>query len=104
MTECRQSEGRTWAGGVCSLAWLTNPFNQTTQAEIADGVGAWLACGVGDNTIVLVDPKTGEVIATVRGHDGPVHALMWLEANGLLVSCSSDATVRTWRVRSESSV
>lgn len=90
--------------GVCSLAWLTNPFNQTTQAEIADGVGAWLACGVGDNTIVLVDPKTGEVIATVRGHDGPAHALMWLEANGLLVSCSSDATVRTWRVRSESSV
>ena len=35
----------------------------------------------------------------MHGHSGPVHALLWLEARGWLVSGSSDATIRTWRVR-----
>lgn len=86
--------------GVSSLAWLDRPFNQTLQEEIADGVGCWLGVGVGDNSIVLVDPKTSSVITQIRGHDGPVHGLLWLESSGVLVSCSADATVRVWRVRS----
>jgi hypothetical protein len=83
--------------GVCSLAWLTKPT--LSGAPSVD----WLACGLGDNSIVVVDPKTGELIATVRGHDGPVHGLLWLESKGILISCASDATVRTWRVHSENS-
>jgi WD40 repeat protein len=35
----------------------------------------------------------------MHGHSGAVHALLWLEAKGWLVSGSSDATIRTWRVR-----
>ena len=81
--------------GVCSLAWLSNPSTAT-------GEHGWLACGMGDNTIILCDPGTGREVTTMYGHRGPVHALLWLEAKGWLVSGSSDATVRTWRVRSGS--
>jgi WD40 repeat protein len=78
--------------GVCSLAWLTNPTNT--------GQHNWLACGMGGHTIILCDLETGREVTTMRGHSGAVHALLWLESKGWLVSGSSDATVRTWRVRS----
>ena len=79
--------------GVCSLAWLANPSNTGHD---------WLACGMGDNTIILCDLETGREVTTMHGHSGAVHALLWLESKGWLVSGSSDATVRTWRVRSGS--
>lgn len=79
--------------GVCSLAWLANPANTGHD---------WLACGMGDNTIILCDLETGREVTTMHGHSGAVHALVWLESKGWLVSGSSDATVRTWRVRSGS--
>ena len=82
--------------GVCSLAWLANPGTASGEQH------GWLACGMGDNTIVLCDAKTGREVTTMHGHSGAVHALLWLEAKGWLVSGSSDATVRTWRVRSGS--
>ena len=41
--------------GVCSLAWLSNP----TTAASEHG---WLACGMGDNTIILCDPETGKEV------------------------------------------
>jgi WD40 repeat protein len=78
--------------GVCSLAWLANPV--TTSDE-----HGWLACGMGDNAIILCDSNTGKEVAMMHGHTGAVHALVWLEAKGWLVSGSSDATIRTWRVR-----
>jgi WD40 repeat protein len=79
--------------GVCSLAWLANPANTGHD---------WLACGMGDNIIILCDLETGREVTTMHGHSGAVHALLWLESKGWLVSGSSDATVRTWRVRSGS--
>jgi len=78
--------------GVCSLAWLANPVTASDEH-------GWLACGMGDNTIILCDSNTGKEVATMHGHSGAVHALLWLEAKGWLVSGSSDATIRTWRVR-----
>eukprot|EP01044_Picomonas_judraskeda_P000422 COSAG03_NODE_18_length_21685_cov_15.938988_28_plen_674_part_00 len=78
--------------GVCSLAWLANPVTASDEH-------GWLACGMGDNTIILCDSKTGKEVATMHGHSGAVHALLWLEAKGWLVSGSADATIRTWRVR-----
>jgi WD40 repeat protein len=78
--------------GVCSLAWLANPVTASDEH-------GWLACGMGDNTIILCDSNTGKEVATMHGHSGAVHALLWLEAKGWLVSGSSDAIIRTWRVR-----
>ena len=79
--------------GVCSLAWLANAANSD------DDKSGWFACGMGDNSIVLCEFDTGKHVATMRGHSGAVHALLWLETKGWLVSGSSDATVRTWRVQ-----
>jgi len=92
--------------GVCSMAYLTKPRLQSLRSEIVDGVEGWLACGLGDSSIALLDPKAVEepLVGTIRGHDEPVQALLWLESKGVLVSGSSDATVRTWRVRSETPV
>eukprot|EP01043_Picozoa_sp_COSAG02_P018544 COSAG02_NODE_868_length_16360_cov_12.608204_7_plen_1171_part_00 len=78
--------------GVCSLAWLGN-LGTTSSAH------GWLACGMGDNTIILCDTVTGRAVTSMHGHSGAVHALLWLQVEGWLVSGSSDATVRTWRVR-----
>ena len=66
-----------------------------------DDAMAWIACGLGDNQIVVCDAETGNTVATMRGHSGGVHALLWLEAKGWLVSGSADATVRVWRVRAD---
>lgn len=81
--------------GVCSLAWLDKPQHS------GFGPVGWLASGLGDNTIAISQPDTGTVLAILRGHDGPVHALLWLQSKGWLVSGSADSTVRTWRVRSD---
>ena len=62
---------------------------------------AWVACGLGDNTIVVRDVEDGEVIGTMRGHGGAVHALLWSEAKGWLLSGAADATIRVWRVRND---
>ena len=63
---------------------------------------SWVACGLGDNTIVVCDvEKKGETVATLRGHGGAVHALLWLESKGWLLSGASDAMIRVWRVRND---
>ena len=82
------------ARGVCSLAWLSNPHHHAASGETT-----WVACGLGDNTIVVCDVESGEAVATMRGHGGAVHALLWLEAKGWLLSGASDSKIRVWRVR-----
>ena len=56
---------------------------------------------MGDNSIVVHDLEAAKAVATIRGHAGAVHALLWLEAKGWLLSGSSDATIRVWRVRTD---
>ena len=82
--------------GVCSLAWLSNPHHHAGSGETT-----WVACGLGDNTIVVCDVESGETVATMRGHGGAVHALLWLEAKGWLLSGAADSTIRVWRVRTD---
>ena len=45
--------------------------------------------------------EAGEAAATMRGHSGAVHALLWLESKGWLLSGASDSTIRVWRVRTD---
>ena len=82
--------------GVCSLAWLSNPHHHAVTGQTT-----WMACGLGDNTIVVRDVEDGEVIGTMRGHGGAVHALLWSEAKGWLLSGAADSTIRVWRVRND---
>ena len=77
------------------------------RLRVPDGAGAsepstWVACGLGDGTIAVTDTADGHRhVATMTGHAAGVHALLWLEDKGWLVSGAGDASVRVWRVRSD---
>ena len=93
--------------GVCSLVWMPLPNGE-------NGPAGWLASGHGNHAIVvhkLFDRADGladlnyqpsVVQVSLRGHTAPVHALVWLPDRGWLVSGSTDATIRTWRMRTVS--
>ena len=84
--------------GVCSLEWMPYPLGP-------DGPPGWLACGNGNGRIAIIDADGNESDELVHrmSHSGAVHALLWLEERGWLVSGSADKTVRTWRIRSQPS-
>eukprot|EP01047_Picozoa_sp_COSAG01_P002040 COSAG01_NODE_51_length_31472_cov_106.607083_4_plen_742_part_00 len=101
-----------YSRGVCSLAWMHHPERHDGAAAAAAAAGfatdssptGWLACGLGDNSISIANlesPDEENEVAKLTGHEGAVHALLWLHEKGWLVSGSADATVRTWRIRSE---
>jgi WD40 repeat protein len=57
-----------------------------------------LASGGGDRTVRLWDPRTGEQLAVLEDHQGPVRAVcaVTIDGRALLASGSDDDTVRLW--------
>ncbi|KAA8900337.1 hypothetical protein TRICI_006209 [Trichomonascus ciferrii] len=56
--------------------------------------------GSDDHTINVYDTSTGRLRTTLRGHDGGVWALQYVNGN-TLVSGSTDRTVRIWDIEQE---
>ncbi len=56
--------------------------------------------GSDDGTVRLWDARSGEALATLRGHEGGVRAVGWSADGSKLVSGSYDGTVRLWDARS----
>ena len=84
--------------GICSLLYLAT--NEVAGDTTLDPMGWKLALGSGDNTIVIcgVQEDNIETLATMRGHSGAVHAMLWIETRGWLVTGATDSSVRVWRV------
>jgi WD40 repeat protein len=54
-----------------------------------------LASGSRDNTIMLWNTKTKQLLNTLEGHTGPVSCVAF-DKNGLLASGSLDNTIKLW--------
>ncbi|HAO11368.1 MAG TPA: hypothetical protein DCQ51_09410, partial [Planktothrix sp. UBA8407] len=60
--------------------------------------GQILASGSADNTIILWQPGTGNIIRTLEGHSGGVYSLAITSDNKILVSGSEDQTIKLWEI------
>jgi WD40 repeat protein len=58
--------------------------------------GSLLAVGNSDGGVTLCDTGTGLPVRTLRGHSGRVYGVAFAAGDQVLVTASSDATIRLW--------
>lgn len=76
---------------VITVAW-SHPRQDFNYVEKSDQ----LATGSRDNTVKIWYSATGRCISTLRGHQGPVHTVVWAHDNNQLASVSYDNTIKIW--------
>ncbi|KAJ3367671.1 hypothetical protein GGF31_007131 [Allomyces arbusculus] len=75
----------------------TNTAKNFVRASFAGaGDGMLVVGGSEDGAVYVWDRDSGAVVQRLRGHAGIVYDVRWCQRQQLLVSCSEDATVRTW--------
>ncbi|KND00356.1 uncharacterized protein SPPG_04680 [Spizellomyces punctatus DAOM BR117] len=52
--------------------------------------------GSEDGIVYIWDAAKGDILQTLRGHQGIVYSAAWNSRQSLFASCSDDRTVRTW--------
>jgi WD40 repeat protein len=52
----------------------------------------------GRAAVAIVDAKTGTLLRTLLGHDGPIHDLAFSPDNSRIVTASADGTARIWQL------
>ena len=57
-----------------------------------------------DDTVRLWDAKTGELDATLSGHDGPVNALAFSHNGRLLGTAGNDHVAKVWDLASDKEI
>lgn len=86
--------------------WQKQAGNKKFQVAAGNAVktvavssdGKWLAIGAADNSIQIVDAKTGKTAKKLNGHSGAVNSVQFSADSAKLVSASADKTVRVWDV------
>jgi cilia- and flagella-associated protein 57 len=72
------------------------PIKNCREAKFSWG-GNMLAAANG-NSINVFDFYTGEKVADLRGHNGKVRSIYWLESGSQLLSCGHDGAVYIWDI------
>ena len=58
--------------------------------------GGNLIAAANGNSIIVLDFYTGEKVADLRGHNGKVKSISWLDSGNQLLSCGIDGAVYLW--------
>lgn len=74
----------------------TNGFVHSAYTLLSDGVG--LVTGGSDGTLLHYDRETGALLGEFRGHAGQILAIAEAADAGMLVTGSSDQTLRLWNL------
>ena len=74
----------------------TNGFVHSAYTLLSDGVG--LVTGGSDGTLIHYDRESGTLLGEFRGHAGQILAIAEAPDAGLLVTGSSDQTLRLWNL------
>ena len=56
-----------------------------------------LASGSSNNSVMLWNKTSGDLLRTLYGHDGGVYALAF-DSSGMLASGSDDMTIKLWNI------
>lgn len=67
---------------INALAWSPN--------------SSYLACAIGDHTVRILKPGTGEEGTVFFGHSNNVNSVVWLPNGRQVASASSDQTIQIW--------
>jgi WD40 repeat protein len=80
------------------------PLGAPIHSIALSGDGRWIAVGLSSNAIRVSDAKSGEIIATLRGHSDRIVALSFSADRRLLASGSWDGTAKVWRLADGSDI
>jgi cilia- and flagella-associated protein 57 len=72
------------------------PIKNCREAKFSTG-GHMLAAANG-NSINVFDFYTGEKVADLRGHNGKVRSIFWLDSGSQILSCGQDGAVYIWEI------
>jgi eukaryotic-like serine/threonine-protein kinase len=84
---------------VCDVATGDRLFSAEGWSRGYSPDGRWLAVTSADaKTVLLLDARTHETVAPIRGHKNFVYKVAFSPDGRYLASCSEDQTVRLWPI------
>lgn len=92
--ELRNTEDQSVGGTPLSMTVLISALAFSPD-------GKHLAVGFEDGDIKIFDPWTGHPVQTLKGHSRPVYKVSFSSSGDHLISCSSDKSLRLWRIESD---
>jgi len=88
---------KLWQRQVGTQQFKVSPGNAVHAVAISAD-GQWIALGTADNTVHVVDRKSGKITKKLTGHSGAVTGIDFSADGTKLVSSSADKTVRVWDI------